>query len=153
VSFHPRLGVSGVRKRQMEAEYPSTYLSDRKEPSYNIVDAIRLTLMVQKALDGLSKEPRINATMVAEKAMVDTFRNANGGRGVIPPFADGGVHRHVRRFAELLLKAHYDPCCEEFMEQRLPDEEAELHAERLEIEGEDMRKRGEALRELGSKMP
>jgi hypothetical protein len=82
-------------------------------------------------LDGLSKEPWVNATMVAEKAMVDTFGD------VLPPFADDGVYRHVRKFALMLLLAKFEPHHELFVAEPLPGESAEDHADRLESVAEE----------------
>jgi hypothetical protein len=97
-------------------------------------------------LDGLSKEPWVNATMVAEKAMVDTFGD------VLPPFADDGVYRHVRKFALMLLLAKFEPHHELFVAEPLPGESAEDHADRLESVAEECRKKADALEAWRSKI-
>jgi hypothetical protein len=83
---------------------------------------------------------------VAEKAMVDTFGD------VLPPFADDGVYRHVRKFAEMLLLAKFEPHHELFVAEPLPGESAEDHADRLESVAEECRKKADALEAWRSKI-
>jgi hypothetical protein len=142
--LHPRLGDSGAWKRQM-VNHPNRSATSRGEDLYRTVDAVRLVMMVQKALDGLSKEPWVNAAMVAEKAMVDTFGN------MLPPFANGGVYRHVRKFAEMLLLAKFEPHHELFAEP-LPGESAKDHADRLKSKAEECRQKADALEAWRSKI-
>jgi hypothetical protein len=120
--------------------HPNRSATSRGEDLYRTVDAVWLVMMVQKALDGLSKEPWVNAAMVAEKAMVDTFGNA-----------DGGVYRHVRKFAEMLLLAKFEPHHELFAEP-LPGESAEDHADRLKSKAEECREKADALEAWRSKI-
>jgi hypothetical protein len=119
--------------------------TSRGEDLYRTVDAVRLVMMVQEALDRLSKEPWVNAAMVAEKAMVDTFGN------VLPPFADGGVYQHVRKFAEMLLLTKFEPH-HELLAEPLPGESAEDHADRLKSKAEECRQKADALEAWRSKI-
>jgi hypothetical protein len=125
--------------------HPKRSATSRGEDLYRTVDAVRLVMMVQEALDRLSKEPWVNAAMVAEKAMVDTFGN------VLPPFADGGVYRHVRKFAEMLLLTKFEPH-HELLAEPLPGESAEDHADRLKSKAEECRQKADALEAWRSKI-
>jgi hypothetical protein len=78
-----------------------------------------------------SSEPSITASMVAEKAMQDTY-------GVAPPYAEDGVFSHLLKFARILLRASFESWHESFMTEPLPGEDALSHSSRLRAEKADL---------------